>query len=183
MDAKTGGDQAKEFRRQVRDLTERVHRLEAGLFRAVVAVGVGAIVLGYFIPFLTATEKARANEGESIALLPAIFGLGQAGGGPFRGEAMLATVVVSVFAMVTVVALVALLRLFGGEVAGRRVRFARVCGIVLLVLCGIGWLLVFAMAGHFDGRVSAFSPATLTFTIGGLATLAADVLHPTDWRD
>lgn len=179
MDEKITEDM-RDLRFQVQVLRARVTGLEAVLFRAVVAIGAAALVLGFFVPFLSATEKA--DEDESISLLPAIFGLGSAGGGPFREEAAIAAVVVGVFGLAILVALVALLRLFRDQVGPGPVRFARVCGIVLLVACGLGWLLVFALAGHFEGRTSAFSPATLCFSIGGGAMLAAAVLHPADWR-
>ncbi len=181
MGEKTTDDRVADLRRDMYALRDRVTRLEAAVFRAVVAVGSVALVLGYFLPFLTATEKA--DEDESIALLPAVFGLGEAGGGPFSEEAVVAAVVVGVFALAVLVALLALLRLFGYEVGSRPVRFARVCGIVLLVACAIGWLLVFVLASHFEGRASGFSPATLSFTIGGIATVLAAALHPADWRD
>jgi Flp pilus assembly pilin Flp len=171
------------LRRQVYAMRDRVHRLEIGLFRTVVALGSAAVVSGFFVPFLSATEKADAGEDDSISLLPTVFGIGDTGGGPFSGEAALAAVVVGVFALAILVALVALLRLFRDRVSARAVRFARICGIVLLVMCAFGWLLVFALAGHWDGRVSAFSPATLCFTVGGAAALAAAALHPADWRD
>ncbi len=177
---KTAEDK-QELRRQLQALRDRVNRLEIAVFRAVVAVGSAAMVLGYFVPFLMATEKA--DDDESISLLPAIFGLGDAGDGPFEEEAVIAAVVVGVFALAILVALISLLRLFGNEVGNGPVRFARVCGIVLLVVCGIGWLLVFALAGHFEGRASTFSPAALSFTIGGVATIVAAALHPVDWRD
>ncbi|MGB3441658.1 MAG: hypothetical protein WBA97_23180 [Actinophytocola sp.] len=182
MDEKIVDDKLKELRFQVQVLRGRVNGLEAILFRAVVAIGSAAMVLGFFVPFLSATEKADDGEGESISLLPAIFGLGDAGGGPFREEAAMAAVVAGVFALAILVALVAMLRLFRDEVGNGPVRFARVCGILLLVACGLGWLLVFALAGHFEGRTSAFSPATLCFTIGGGAMLTAAALHPADWR-
>ncbi|MFC4858372.1 hypothetical protein [Actinophytocola glycyrrhizae] len=183
MSEKTAEDQVRELRRQVQVLGDRVGRLEIGLFRAVVTVGSVALVLGFFLPFLSATEKARGDDDESVALLPTVFGISEAGGGPFEEEAVMAAVVVGVFALAILVALIALLRLFADAVGTGPVRFARVCGIVLLVACALGWLLVFALAGHFDGRVSAFSPATLCFTVGGGAMLAAAALHPTDWRD
>jgi hypothetical protein len=182
MDEKTAEDRIRELRLQMYALRARVKRLEIAAFRTVVAIGSAAMVLGYVVPFLTATEKADDGD-DSIGLLSAVFGLSDSGDGPFSGEARLAAIVVGVFAMVILVALIALLRLFGNPVGNRAVRFARVCGIVLLVLCGLAWLLVFALAGHFEGRVSAFSPATLSFTIGGAATLVAATLHPADWRD
>jgi hypothetical protein len=173
-----------ELRRQVFALRDRVHQLEVALFRVVVAVGAAALVLGYFLPFLSATEEASSSdEDETIALIPAIAGLGDAGDGPFSGEAAMAAVVVGGFVLVILVALIALAQLFRDRVSPRTVRFARVCGIVLLVVCGLAWLLVFALAGHFEGRTSAFSPATLSITIGGAATLLAAALHPADWRD
>ncbi len=175
--------EVKELRFQLYALRDRVNRLETGLFRAVVALGSAAMVLGWFVPFLMATGKGSGDEDDSIALLPTIFGIGDAGDGPFSGEAVVAAVVVGVFGLAILVALVVLLGLFRDRVSRRRVRFARICGIVLLVACAIGWLLVFALAGHFEGRTSAFSPATLCFTIGGCAMLAAAALHPTDWRD
>lgn len=178
MDEKVA--EVKELRLQLHALRDRVHRLEAGLFRAVVAIGSAALVLGFFLPFLSGTGK---DDDESVSLLPTVFGIADAAGGPFQDEAVMAAVVVGVFALAVLVALIALLRLFGDAVGGRSVRFARVCGIVLLVACALGWLLVFALAGHWDGRVSAFSPATLCFTIGGGAVLAAAPLHPADWRD
>ncbi|MFL6125956.1 hypothetical protein [Actinophytocola sp.] len=180
MDEDTAENNVKELRSQVYALRNQVTRLEIAVFRAVVAIGATALVLGYFVPFLTATEKA--GEDDSIGLLAAVFGLGGSGDGPFSEEAAMAAIVVGVFALAILVALIALLRLFGNQVGSRPVRFARVCGIILLVACGFGWLLVFALAGHFAGRVSAFSPATLSFTIGGAATLLAAALHPTDWR-
>lgn len=181
MDAKTGEDRVKELRRQLYALGDRVHRLEVGVFRTVAAVGTVATVLGYFLPFLSSGE---ADEDETISLLPAVFSIGDAGGGPFRDEAAVTAVVLGVFAVATLVGLVALLALFGSEVRGRAVRFARVSGVVLLVLCGVAWLLVFALAGHFeDGEVSAFSPATLAFTIGAAAAFSARALQPLDWRD
>jgi len=182
MDEKTAENTVKELRLQVYALRDRVTRLEAAAFRAMVAVGSAAMLLGYFVPFLTATEKAAESDDDSLGLLPAVFGLGESGDGPFSGEAAMAAIVAGVFALAILVALIALLRLFGNEVGSRPVRFARFCGIALLVMCGFGWLLVFALAGHFEGRVSAFSPATLSFTIGGVATLAAAALHPSDWR-
>jgi hypothetical protein len=181
MDETTAEDKVKELRLQLNALRTRVTRMEAVLFRAVVAIGAGALVLGYLMPFLTATEKA--DDDESISLLPAVFGLGDSGGGPFSEEATMAAIVAGVFALAILVALIALLRLFGYGVGSRTVRVARTCGIVLLVACGIGWLLVFTLAGHFEGRVSAFSPATLSFTIGGAAALVAAALHPADWHD
>jgi Na+/proline symporter len=171
-----------ELRRRLQVLGDRVHRLEAALFRAVVAVGAAALVLGYFLPFLSATEKT-GDEDETIALIPAIVGLGDAGDGPFSGEATMAAIVVGAFCLVILVALIALARLFQGSVSARTVRVARVCAIVLLVVCGFAWLLVFALAGHFEGRTSAFSPATFSITVGGAATLLAAALHPADWRD
>jgi len=178
MDEKTAEDKVKELRLQLYALRDRVTRLEVAAFRAVVAVGSAAMVLGYFVPFLLATK-----EDDSIGLLPAVVGLGDSGSGPFRGEARLAAIVVGVFALVILVALIALLRLFGNGVRNRPVRVARVCGIVLLVACVFMWLLVFGLTGHFEGRVSAFSPAMLSFTIGGAAALVAAALHPADWRD
>jgi hypothetical protein len=183
MDEKATEDSVKELRLQVYALRSRVARMEVGVFRAVVAVGAVAMVLGYFLPFLTVTEEADESDDDSIGLLTAVFGLGDSGDGPFSEEATMAAIVVGVFALVILVALIALLRLFADKVSDRPVRFARVCGIVLLVVCGCGWLLVFALAAHFEGRVSAFSPATLSFTIGGAATLLTAALHPTDWRD
>jgi len=183
MDEKTAEDKLKELRLQMYALRDRVSRLEIGLFRAVVAIGSAALVLGFFLPFLSATEKASKSDDDSVSLLPTVFGIADAGGGPFRDEAAMAAVVVGVFALAILVALVALLRLFGDAVSSKAVRFARVCGIVLLVACALGWLLVFALAGHWEGRVSAFSPATLCFTIGGGAMLATAALHPADWRD
>ncbi|MBB4904721.1 hypothetical protein [Actinophytocola algeriensis] len=172
------------LRREVQALRHRMHQLEVALFRAVVAVGAAALVLGYFLPFLSATEEASSSdEDETIALIPAIAGLADAGDGPFSGEAAMAAVVVGAFVLVILVALIALVQLFRDRVSPRTVRFTRVCGIVLLVVCGLAWLLVFALAGHSEGRSSAFSPATLSITVGGAATLLAAALHPADWRD
>jgi len=179
VDAKTDEDRVKDLRRQLYALGDRVHRLEVGLFRAVVSVGAVAIVLGYFLPFIVATAD---TDDDTIALLPAAVSLREGGNGPFRDEAAMAAIVTATFALVILVALIALLRLFGGEVGQGPVRFARICGVVLLVLCGVAWLLVLVLAGHFDGRMSAFSPATLAFTVGGAATVVATRLHPTDWR-
>jgi hypothetical protein len=173
--------EVKELRLQLYALRDRVNRVETGQFRAVVALGSAAMVLGWFVPFLMATGKATKDD--SVALLPTIFGIGDSGDGPFRGEAALAAVVVGVFGLAILVALIVLLGLFRDRVGSRPVRIARICGIVLLVACTLGWLLVFALAGHFDGRTSAFSPATLCFTVGGAAMLAAAALHPADWRD
>ena len=174
--------EVKELRLQLYALRDRVHQLELGLFRAVVALGSAAMVVGWFVPFLAVTEKAD-DEDESVAMLPTIFGIGDSGDGPFSGEAALAAVVVGAFGLAIVVALIAMLGLFRDRVGRRPVRFARVCGIVLLVACAFGWLLMFALAAHFEGRSSAFSPATLCFTVGGGAMLAAAALHPSDWRD
>lgn len=174
--------EVKELRLQVYALRDRVNQLEIALFRAVVAVGAAAMVLGYFLPFLSATEKA-SDDDETIALIPAIAGLNDAGNGPFSEEAALAAIVVGAFALVILVALIALLQLFRYEVGAGSVRFARVCGIVLLVVCAIAWLLVFVLASHTEGDMSAFSPATLSITIGGAATLLAAKLHSADWRD
>jgi hypothetical protein len=182
MSARTGEDEQQRLRRELYTLRDRVHRLEVGLFRTVLAVGVAAVAIGFVAPFLSATEEAGDGEGESISLLPSILGLGGSGGGPFGEEAVVAATVVGVFALVALATLVAMVRLFGSDVGIRPVRFARICGITLLVLCGIGWLLVFVLAGHWDGRVSTFSPATLAFTIGGAAAVVAAPLHPADWR-
>lgn len=181
MAEKTAEDDVQELRRQMYAVRDRVSRLEVILFRTVVAIGAIALVLGYLLPFLTTTEQA--DEDDSIGLLPAVFGLGDSGGGPFSEEATVAAVVTGVFALVILVALITLLRLFSFGVGSRLVRVARVCGIVLLVACGGGWLLVFALAGHSESEMSAFSPATLSFTIGGVATLVAAALHPADWHD
>ncbi len=182
MDDKTAEDTVKELRHQLLTLRDRVNRVEMALFGAVAAAGVAAMVLGFFVPFLSATEKSDDDDA-SVALLPTIFGIGDAGGGPFEEEAVMAAVVVGVFGLAILVALFALLRLFRDQVGSGPVRFARICGIVLLVACALSWLLVFALAGHWEGRVSAFSPATLCFTAGGGALLAAAPLHPADWRD
>jgi hypothetical protein len=172
------------LRREVQGLRDRVHQLEVALFRAVVAVGAAALVLGYFLPFLSATEEAgSSDEDETIALIPAIAGLGDAGDGPFSGEAAMAAIVVGAFVLVILVALIALVQLFRDRVSPRTVRIVRVFGIILLVVCGLAWLLVFALAGHSEGRSSAFSPATLSITIGGAVTLLAAALHPADWRN
>ncbi|GAB1513626.1 hypothetical protein [Actinophytocola sp. KF-1] len=179
MDETTAEDEVRELRVQLRDLRERVHRVEKGLFRGVAALGVAAMVLGFFVPFLAATEP---SDDDSVALLPTIFGIGGAGDGPFAEEAIMAAVVVGVFGLAILVALFALLRLFGDPVGSGPVKLARICGTVLLVGCALAWLLVFALVGHSEGEVSAFSPATLCFTIGGGAMLAAAPLHPADWR-
>ena len=182
MDEKT--DDVTVLQREVRLLRHRVHYLEVALFRAVVAVGATALVFGYFLPFLSATEEAdSSDQDETIALIAAIAGLADAGDGPFSGEAAMAAVVVGGFVLVVLVALIALLQLFRDRVSARTVRIARICGIVLLVVCGLAWLLVFALAGHSEGRSSAFSPATLSITVGGAVTLLATALHPQDWRD
>lgn len=181
MDETTAEDKVKELRLQLSALRSRVARMEAVLFRAVVAISAGALVLGFLMPFLTTTEKA--DEYESVSLLPAVLSLDDSGGGPFSEEASMAAVVAAMFALAILVALIALLRLFGYGVGSRTVRVARVCGIVALVACAMGWLLVFTLAGHFEGRVSAFSPATLSFTVGGAVALVAAALHPADWRD
>jgi hypothetical protein len=175
--------EVKELRLQLYAVRDRVHRLELTLFRAVVALGSVALVVGWFVPFLATTEKAADGDDESVALLPTIFGIGDSGDGPFSGEAAVAAVVVGVFGLAILVALIALLSLLRDRVGRRPVRFARLCGIVLLVACALGWLLVFALAGHFEGRSSAFSPATMCFTVGGGAMLAAAALHPMDWRE
>ena len=182
MDEKTAEDKVKELRLQLQGLRDRVNRVEVGLFRAVAAAGVAAVVLGFFVPFLSATEESDDDD-DSVALLPTIFGIGGAGDGPFKEEAVMAAVVVGVFGLAVLVALFALLRLFGDPVGNGPVRLARICGIALLVGCALAWLLVFALAGHSKGGVSAFSPATLCFTVGGGAMLAAAPLHPADWRD
>jgi hypothetical protein len=173
--------EVKELRRQLSVLRARVNQIEATLFRAVVVLGSAAMVVGWFVPFLAVTAKAD-DEDESVALLPTILGIGDSGGGPFSGEAALAAVVVGVFGLAILVALVASLRLLRDRVGPGPVRFARICGVVLLVACALGWLLVLALAAHFEGRSSAFSPATLCFTVGGGAMLAAAALHPEDWR-
>jgi len=181
MDEKT--DDLTGLRREVQLLRHRVLYLEVALFRAVVAVGAVALVLGLFLPFLTATEEAdSSDEDDTIGLFPAVFGLADAGDGPFSGEAAMASVVVGAFVLVILVALVALVRLFRNRVSPRAVRVARIFGIILLVVCGAAWLLVLALAGHTDGRSSAFSPATLAITIGGAVTVLATALYPDDWR-
>ncbi|OLF05572.1 hypothetical protein BLA60_35420 [Actinophytocola xinjiangensis] len=179
MDGKTDEDRVKELRHQLYALADRVHRLEVGVFRAVVSVGAVAIVLGYVLPFLVATTD---EPDDSIALLPAAVSLREGGNGPFRDEAAMAALVTATFALVILVALVALLRLFASDVGPGPVRFARICGTVLLVLCAVAWLMILVLAGHFDGRMSAFSPATFAFTVGGVAALLAARLHPADWR-
>jgi hypothetical protein len=127
----------KELRLQMYALRSRVNRLEVAVFRAVVAVGSAAMVLGCFVPFVTATEKADDGDDDSVGLLATVFGIGDSGDGPFSEEATMAAIVV----------------------------------------------VVFALAGHFEGRLNAFSPATLSFTIGGVATPVATALHPAGSRD
>lgn len=181
MDEKT--DDVTALRRDVQLLRHRVLYLEVALFRAVVAVGVVALVLGLFLPFLSATEEADSgDEDDTIGLFPAIVGLADSGDGPFSGEAAMASVVVGAFVLVILVALLALVQLFRDRASPRVVRIARIFGIILLVVCGMAWLLVFALAGHTEGKTSAFSPATLSITIGGAVTILATALHPDDWR-
>jgi hypothetical protein len=176
-------DEVTALRRDVRLLGHRVLYLEVALFRVVVAVGAAAFVLGLFLPFLYATEEASSSEeDDTIALIPSISGLADAGDGPFSGEAAMAAVVVGGFVLVVLATLIAVLALFRNEVSARAVRVTRIFAIILLVVCGMAWLLVFAVAGHTEGDTSAFSPATLAITIGGAATLLAAALHPDDWR-
>lgn len=181
MDEKT--DEVTALQRDVRLLRHRVVYLEVALFRAVVAVGAATLVLGLFLPFLTATEEASSSdEDDTIGLFPSIVGLADAGDGPFSGEAAMASVVVGGFVLVVLATLIAVLQLFRNEVSARAVRVTRIFAIILLVVCGMAWLLVFALAGHTEGRSSAFSPATLSITIGGAAAILATALHPDDWR-
>ena len=182
MDEKTVDVTA--LHREVQVLRHRVLHLEVALFRAVTAVGVVALVLGYFLPFLSATEKANASdEDETIALIPAIAGIADSGDGPFSDEAAIAAVAVGGFVLVILASLIAVVQLFRDRVSARAVRIARIFGIILLVVCGLAWLLVIALANHSDGKASAFSPATLSITIGAAVTLLATALHPDDWRD
>lgn len=181
MDEKT--DDLTTLRRDVQLLRHRVLYLEVALFRAVVAVGAAALVLGLFLPFLYATDGASSSEkDDTIGLIPSIAGLADAGDGPFSGEAAMAAIVVGGFVLVVLAALIAVLQLFRDRVSARTVRVTRIFAIILLVVCGMAWLLVFALAGHTEGDTSAFSPATLSITIGGAATILATALHPDDWR-
>src|SRR5687768_10741973 len=117
------------LRREVQVLRLRVLYLEVALFRAVVAVGVVALVLGYFLPFLSATEEANSSdEDDTIALIPAIGGLADSGDGPFSGEAAMAAVVVGGFVLAILIALIALVQLFRDRVSSRTVRIVRVFG-------------------------------------------------------
>ena len=183
MDEKT--DDVTALRRDVQLLRHRVLYLEVALFRAAAAVGVVALVLGLFLPFLSATEEASGSDedDDTIGLIPAIGGLADAGDGPFSGEAAMAAIVVGGFVLVILAALIAVLQLFRDRVSARTVRITRIFATILLVVCGMAWLLVFALAGHTEGRSSAFSPATLSITVGGAVTLLAAALHPDEWRD
>lgn len=166
--------------REVRDLRERVARLEAMVFRAVVVVACVAIVVGFFLPFLVATKPK--DEDESLSLLTAAFALGDAGGGPFSEEAALAALVVGGFVLLALVTLVVLATVLRAAVSKRNLAVARGFSIALLVGCCVAWLLVFALAGHFEGRSSAFSPALAALTVGAVLGVVVRRFAPEDLR-
>lgn len=153
---------------QLNELRDRVERLETTLFRAVVTVACVAIAIGFFVPFLSSTDPEPDEDG-SLSLLTAAFALGDAGDGPFSGEATLVAIVVGGFALlaaVTLAVVAALLRPTAGE---RNLAVARGLCVALLVGCCVAWLLVLVLAGHFEGEVSAFSPALAFLTAGAVA--------------
>lgn len=173
-------EQNQGVRTELAELRARLHRIEMSLFRAAVVIACSGLLLGLFLPFLMASEPS-ADQENTLRLIPAITGLAAAGGGPFRGEAMLASIAVGIFTAATVVTLVALLRLLGQPTA-RAIKAARIVAIVLLIGCGFAWLLVLALAAHSGGGARPLSPATLSITLGALIGVAAPTLLTPDWK-
>ena len=151
----------------VRDLRDRVAKLELLVFRAVVVVAIAALVVSLFVPFLSATDPD--TEDGSITLLSAITALNEAGNGPFSGQAAIAGVVVGVLLILAVVTLIGLALLLRDRTGRRALVVAARLSVGLFVLCVFGWLLVLVLAAHFEGDVSAFSPALVCLTAGAVA--------------
>jgi hypothetical protein len=162
-------------------LEERVRSLEHGVYRAGLIATVAALVLGFIVPFLSATEDAYEDldddEYDSIAILAAVFDIGDAGDGPFERQALTVAVLVGLLALVAVLALLVTAGTWSQDLRERLGRASNfLCGFLLLGCVG-GWLLVLVLNGHFDGQVSAFSPALLCLTVGAVGGL---LLHQYD---
>jgi hypothetical protein len=150
----------------IRDLRDRVAKLELLVFRAVVVVAVAALAVSLFVPFLSATDPD--TEDGSITLASAIAALSDAGDGPFSGQAAIAGVAVAVVFVLAVVTLIVVAMLLRARSGRRALLAASRLSVGLFVVCLFGWLLVLVLAAHFEGDVSAFSPALACLTAGAV---------------
>ncbi|GAB3486705.1 hypothetical protein [Amycolatopsis cihanbeyliensis] len=165
--------------RATAELRARVARLETLVLRAAALGASVAIALGFLVPFLRTSDEASAAE--SIRLLGAVFAMEEAGQGPFRSEAVLASIVVGMFALVAAATFVALLMLQRSLEGNRRFGVVQALSTTLLVGCGGAWLLVLLLAGHSEGEVSSFSPAVAWLTVGSLAGMGIRYLAPPEY--
>ena len=157
-------DEKEAMRRKYVALERRIRRVEDVHYFASGIASIAAFAVGLFVPFVQAT-KPTGDDDDSIAILPAVFELAAAGGGPFEGEAILAGAVLGVFALIAIVTASSVIAILA-QTTARRVTVARVCVNVMLVGCAGAWLLVLLLAAHFAGRPSVFSPAVFCMTIG-----------------
>lgn len=149
---------------------------ERRFFHAVAFVALVAGLLAPFLPFLVPTSQAR-DSADPVPLIAAVFVLPAAGGGPFRGEAMLAGVVVAGYVVVLLAALIGLVVLWRRP-SVRAARFTRRLATLLLVATGGAVLLLLALVLHFEGTVSIFSPAVIAIAVAAFFSRFASRIHP-----
>ncbi|WP_134322810.1 hypothetical protein [Cumulibacter soli] len=151
---------------QVSHLRQQALQLQFVLLTASAVLALFGIAVGLFLPFVRSVGGA---DGDSITLLPAIFALADAGGGPFETQAIIVAVLVGILALAALLTAVAIACLAEHPTVGR-IKFASISGGILILGCAGAWLLVAVLAGRSDD-LSAFSPATLSITIGAALTL------------
>lgn len=166
-------DRLKKLTRRVDELEGQIRRFRELFCRTVGAVALIGFVFGFVLPLLVADEGY-----ENLYLLPAITELAAAGDGPRQGEALFASIVVAVFTVLIVATGIAVVCTFSREVSDRTRTVIRVLAVSLLLGCGCIWLLVLALTGIGDGRVSGFSPAAASVTIGAVLALLVPRLLP-----
>lgn len=133
-------------------------------------------ILGGFTSPLMLATKDGAEAGDHVWLLQAIPGLAEAGGGPYEGEALLASIAVGIAAAALAVGIVMAIVLFRRPSSPRVARVAQIVAVVVLLGCaGLGFL-IFILAGLWDARVFPLSPAAGAAAVGSALLLVAGVL-------
>lgn len=139
--------------------------------RLLSVIGALAIAGGFVLPLIVPTV-----DNESVWLLPAIPALAEAGGGPYEGEALLASIAVGVTAVALAVGIVVAIVLAARPGSRRIVLTAQVVAVIVLLGCaGIG-LLILVLTGMWDGRLFPISPAACVAAIGAALLLVAGVI-------
>jgi hypothetical protein len=161
------------LRRRATALERRVDQVERLLRGTGVAVAVVALVAGLLLPYLS--EK---KGDETISLLSYVFAVREDSdnGGPFSGEAGLVFVALLLLAVFAVVAVIVAF-ICVNPPTGRTRTVVRILAGIFAAGCLASWLMVLVLAGHFE-KVSAFSPATLSLTIGAAVTVLLTRTEP-----